>query len=300
MSYPLALHKAEEPIMHEPQLFSVAILSAALAATGAGAAAQDTQTLGHAVYGDGAAKVIVLHDWLGSSITWEPVTPYLDTDRFTFVFVDVRGYGASIDMTGEYTTEEIAGDIFALADALEFADFHLIGHSMTGMAGFNAISTGDGERIQSYVAVAPTPPSGFPADQETREFFAAIPHAPEVTRSAFDGLTGGRYESTEWARLKTERNIDTSSQAAMRGYGAMIYEDLSQRLLDAAPETPVLVIAGPHDLPPMRPEALEAGIVPLVPNARVVSIDGAGHYPMNETPPRLAQLIQEHLAAHAD
>jgi pimeloyl-ACP methyl ester carboxylesterase len=82
----------------------------------------------------------------------------------------------------------------------------------------------------------------------------------------------------------------------MRGYGEMIYEDLSVPLGEAAPQTPVLIVAGAHDLPPMRPEALKAGAAALVPNGRVVAIAGAGHYPMIETPPRLAQIIQAHLA----
>jgi len=80
----------------------------------------------------------------------------------------------------------------------------------------------------------------------------------------------------------------------------MIYEDLSARLAEAAPETPVLVVTGAHDFPPMRADVLEAEVAPLAPNSRVVAIDGAGHYPMIETPPRLAQVIQAYLAEHTE
>jgi pimeloyl-ACP methyl ester carboxylesterase len=281
-------------------LTAAALTVAAIGLAGSAANAQSVQTLGHSIHGTGPENVIVLHDWLGSSATWDPILPYLDADRFTFVFADVRGYGASIDMAGAYSTDEIAADIFSLADSLGFDEFHLIGHSMTGMAGFNAISDVQGDRIESYIAVTPTPPTGFPADQETRDFFAAIPHDPEVTQSAFKGLTSGRYAGTRWAEIKTDHNLETSSEEAMRGYGEMIYEDLSQQLAEAAPELPVLVIAGAHDLPAMRPDALEATAASLVPNGQVISIEGSGHYPMNETPPRLAHLIQEHLVRHGN
>jgi pimeloyl-ACP methyl ester carboxylesterase len=282
------------------KLTATVLTIAALGLAGGAAEAQPTTTLGHSIHGSGPENVIILHDWLGSSATWDPVLPYLDTDRFTFVLADVRGYGASIDMTGAYSTDEITADVFALADGLGFDTFHLIGHSMTAMAGFNAISHSDGERIESYIAVAPTPPGGFPADQDTRDFFAAIPHNPDMTQSAFHGLTGSRYEATRWAQIKTDHNLATSSEAAMHGYGEMIYEDLSAQLAAAPPQMPVLVIAGTHDLPAMQPEALAESAADLVPNATVVAIDGSGHYPMDETPPRLAQLIQEHLLAHAD
>jgi len=229
--------------------------------------------------GTGPETVIVLHDWLGSAATWEPILPYLDTDRFTFVFAEARGYGASIEMTGAYTTAEIASDVFALADSRGAESFHLVGHSMTGMAGFAALAAPEGERIESYIAVAPVPPGGYPADEATRDFFAAIPRDPEVTQNAFDGLTGGRYEGTRWAEVRTAHNLATSSQAAMRGYGDMIYEDLSARLAEAAPETPVLVVTGAHDFPPMRADALEVEVAPLAPNSRVVAIDGRARRP---------------------
>jgi len=287
--------------MLRPNLIVAAALTgAALGLAGTVAEAQSADILGHRVHGSGPETVIVLHDWLGSAATWEPILPYLDTDRFTFVFAEARGYGASIEMTGAYTTAEIASDVFALADSRGAESFHLVGHSMTGMAGFAALAAPEGERIESYIAVAPVPPGGYPADTATRDFFAAIPHDPEVTQNAFDGLTGGRYEGTRWAEVRTAHNLATSSQTAMRGYGDMIYEDLSARLAEAAPETPVLVVTGAHDFPPMRAGALEAEVAPLAPNSRVVAIAGAGHYPMIETPPRLAQVIQAYLAEHTE
>jgi len=279
---------------------ATALTVAALCLSGTGADAQTGDILGHRIHGTGPETVIVLHDWLGSAATWEPILPYLDTEDFTFVLADVRGYGASIDMTGAYTTGEIAADVFALTDSLDAESFHLVGHSMTGMAGFAALASPEGDRIESYIAVTPVPPSGYPADAATRDFFAAIPHDPEVTQSAFDGLTGGRYEATGWAKVRTAHSLATSSEAAMRGYGEMIYEDLSGRLAEAAPETPVLVVAGAHDLPPMQPDALEDGAAGLVPNGRVIAIAGAGHYPMIETPLLLAQIIQSYLAEHID
>ncbi|MGF1477433.1 MAG: alpha/beta fold hydrolase [Geminicoccaceae bacterium] len=284
--------------MHLPHfLKTTAIVFAASGLASGPGLAQEGSPLGYETHGSGTEKVIVLHDWLGSSATWDPIKPYLDTDEFTYVFTHVRGYGTSQDRKGNYTTGEITSDVFALADALGFDRFHLIGHSMTGMAGFNAISAEGSDRIQSFVAVTPTPPGGYPADEQTRQFFAAIPHDEKMTQAAFDGLTSGRY-GPSWAEVKTRRNLASSTEEAMRGYGAMVYEDLSERLVDAAPQTPTRVIAGAHDLPDMKPDALRKTTVPLVPNAELVIIEGAGHYPMDETPILLVKLIEAHLKAN--
>ena len=39
------------------------------------------------------------------------------------MFVDLRGYGRSIKLTGAFTIEEIAGDCFALVDQLGWERF---------------------------------------------------------------------------------------------------------------------------------------------------------------------------------
>ncbi len=85
-------------------------------------------TLGYSVYGQGAEKVIVLHDWMGDASNYEPVIPYLDPNTFTWMFADVRGYGRSRNLKGAYTVEEVAADVFRLADALGWKRFHVVGH----------------------------------------------------------------------------------------------------------------------------------------------------------------------------
>jgi 3-oxoadipate enol-lactonase len=59
--------------------------------------------------------------------------PYLDSNAFTYVFADIRGYGESRDIKGEFTAKEVAKDIITLANHLDWDQFNLIGHSMTGM-----------------------------------------------------------------------------------------------------------------------------------------------------------------------
>ncbi len=84
--------------------------------------------------GNGPTRVIALHGWFGDHTAFASMWPYLDRSRFSYAFMDLRGYGASQTMSGEYTMEEIAADTLQLADELGWQDFALIGHSMSGKA----------------------------------------------------------------------------------------------------------------------------------------------------------------------
>lgn len=49
-------------------------------------------------YGEGPVRVLVLHDWFCDHSSWEAALPYLTSARFTYVFADLRGYGASREL----------------------------------------------------------------------------------------------------------------------------------------------------------------------------------------------------------
>ena len=110
--------------------------------------------LGHRLYGKGPEGVVLFNDWLADSTSWDPTLPYLDEDAFTYALVDLRGYGKSLDLTGEYTAAEAAGDTFALADHLGGERFHDVGYSMTGMV-VERMGVDGGDRLKSIVAVGP-------------------------------------------------------------------------------------------------------------------------------------------------
>lgn len=54
--------------------------------------------------------------------------PYLNTDDYTYLFVDLRGYGHSKEMRGTYSVEEASADAIKLINSLAWNKFHLVGH----------------------------------------------------------------------------------------------------------------------------------------------------------------------------
>jgi len=89
----------------------------------------------HVRIGKGPHNVIALHGWFGSAAGWGPFAEVLDETRFSYAFMDYRGYGGSKDLPGKYSMEEISADALALADRLGWEKFSLLGHSMGGQGG---------------------------------------------------------------------------------------------------------------------------------------------------------------------
>ncbi len=94
----------------------------------------------------------------------------LDTERFSYAFLDMRGYGNSRDIKGEFSIAEVAQDAITLVDSLGWKEFHIVGHSMGGKAA-QKVAIDGGNRIKSTVAVTPVP--AMPVDEATFGFFPA-------------------------------------------------------------------------------------------------------------------------------
>ncbi|MGH8822067.1 MAG: alpha/beta fold hydrolase, partial [Rhodoferax sp.] len=79
----------------------------------------------HQIVGTGSHRVIAVHGWFGSASGWGPLTKILDRDKFTYAFMDARGYGGMKGSAGPFTVEQMADDVVALADGLGWDKFDL-------------------------------------------------------------------------------------------------------------------------------------------------------------------------------
>lgn len=272
------------------------VLLSALPAMG-----QEMPILGHSVYGQGEEKVMVFHDWMGDAANYEPLIPYLDPVSYTYVFADIRGYGKSRHLAGAYSAEEVTADAFRLANTLGWKHFHVIGHSMTGMA-VQRMAVDDrisgAKRLKSIIAITPVSADGYPADEGTKKFLWDLIGQRNLSEQGFFALTGQRL-SPAWGRVKTNRHFQTSTEEALKGYYRMWLEtDFSAEARKAKVDTPFLVIGGRQDLPGFQEAHLRKTFGILYPNVEFTFITDAGHYPMHETPVYLASLIEKYLAAH--
>lgn len=253
-----------------------------------------TSHLGYVQHGTGPEHVLVMHDWLGDHTTYDAVLPYLDGTAFTYVFADLRGYGKSMASAGRYTIEEISADCLQLADRLGWSRFHLIGHSMTGMA-TQRIAADAPARIKSAVAVCPISAAGNRLNDEAKAFFASTAENDEALRRLITFVSGGL--SGMWVEVKLRQNRTTVAPACRAGYLDMLvntYFVEEVRGLD----TPFLVIAGEKD-PGLGEAVMRETFLAWHPNASLLMIPNCGHYPMQECPPYFATVVERFLRSHA-
>lgn len=252
-------------------------------------------TIGYTQHGNGPERVLVMHDWSGDHTTYDPILPYLDGAAFSYTFVDLRGYGKSRDMTGQYTIAEVAGDCLDVADELGWQDFHVIGHSMTGMA-TQRIALDAPSRVTSAIAVCPVSAAGFPMDDETWGFFSSTTEDDDAFRALIKVVTGAL--SDQWADVKLRRNREASTREARLGYLTMFSKtDFADEVRGL--ETPYLVVVGENDAEGLDEAAMNDTFLSWHPNAELVVIPNCGHYPMQECPPFFATVIENFLRKHA-
>lgn len=251
--------------------------------------------LGHRLYGRGPERVIVFNDWMSDCTSWEPVLPYLDVDRFTYAFTDVRGYGRSIELTGQYDEQEAAADTLELVDHLGWRRFHLVGFSMTGMV-VERLAIDVPERIKSVVAVCAVSAAGFEmADGLRGQCLDSITDDKRF-HELLDVALGSRL-SPQWKAFKFRSARATRAPEAARGYLEMFTRhDFSAEAGLIA--VPFLVICGRYDLPPERIDAQRKTFSQWHENIEFVEIE-TGHYPMQEMPVMLQTLMDGFMSRYA-
>lgn len=253
-------------------------------------------TIGHRLIGRGAQKVIVMPGWFGDHTVFAPMLPYLDGERFTYAFIDYRGYGMSREMAGKFNMQELAGDALALADRQGWQRFHAIGHSMGGKAVERILADGKG-RVKSAVAITPVSAAAVPMDAETKELFAGAIESDDNRRAVIDFSSGNRLSPT-WLGWMVASSRAQTTQAAFAAYlAAWTGEDFVAAV--AGDPTPILVLIGEHDQALTR-DVMQQTFLAWHKRAELQVIANAGHYPMQETPVYLATVIEKFMAAHEE
>ena len=251
------------------------------------------------MHGAGAHHVLAVHGWFGSARGWGALPGYLDCSARTYAFVDLRGYGDRKDVGGEFTMEEAASDVLAVADELGWDQFSLVGHSMGAKIAHRVLLQAP-DRVRKLVGVNPVPAAATPMDDQTWALFDGAAGEPGNRAAIVDFTTGGKLVKTFIYQI-VRHSLENSTVEAFAGYlPAWAKSEFSAAALagvsGSSGAIPVKVIVGETD-PALSADVMARTWLKYFPGAELEIMANAGHYPMFETPVALATSIEHFLGA---
>lgn len=247
------------------------------------------QLLGHKIIGSGSKTIIVLHELMGDHKNYDAILPYINTDDFTYIFVDLRGYGLSKDMEGEYSCDEASYDIKDLIDELQLEDVYILAHSMsTQIAQRVALLE---EKVKQLILITPISPAGIKmpkssADLLIQDLKNNDGKIEDIVRSA-----SKRYNQ-KWIDYRVKMAYNASLLEARVGYMKMYLEtDFLYEI--RRKDIPVKIIVGTYDFPVFSKENVSKIFNSIYKDVEVLECQEAGHYPMIECPVYFATKIEK-------
>jgi len=246
--------------------------------------------LGYRQIGEGKIVLLFLHELLGSCKNYDTILPYLDAKIFTCYFVDLRGYGKSIHLSGDYSCNEATADVINLIEHLNIEDVNLVAHSMSTMIA-QKVALSCVKKISQLILVTPISAAGIQVQKSSQEKLLHDmannkENIEEIVKSA-----SKRYNNA-WIQERVNVAYSSSTQNARVGYMHMY---LSTDFLDEVHniKIPIKIIVGKHDFPIFSYKTVNRLFSKSYKNFEMFECLEAGHYPMIECPIYFASKIEE-------
>lgn len=272
------------------------ILLAALALTSGCASRSSPVRIGdiemaYQVHGKGPALVMIM-GFRGTMDLWDPNVIKALSTHFKVIVFDNRGMGGTTAGNREFTIEQFADDTAGLLDALGVDRAHVLGWSM-GTEVALELTLRHPDKIDKLVLCA--------GDCSMQAF----PPAPDVLEKLYDtsgspGEQGERLlalmfpqdwlkEHRVYIKEVFSRSMASSSPENIRRQAAAM--DTWKGCADRLPQikTATLLVTGTEDV--LTPPQNSYMLAEKLPNARLVTLENAGHGVIYQYPERFAQIV---------
>lgn len=248
--------------------------------------------------------VVLLHGFPETSHTWAGIMRSLAARGYRCLAPDQRGYspGARPKDIASYRIDKIASDVIALADAVGFGKFHLVGHDWGAGCGWTVVQLYS-DRVNSWVALSIPHMAAFDyakkhdKDQKRRSWYMKFFQTPVIPEVLFGLVAKNRrfwkYSSEpEIEDFVTVFGTRSGRKATINWYRANYTPPISYG--DVL--TPSVLIWGKQD------SAIgKAGVDLTKPymkgEYRLFDLD-AGHALVQEAGDRVEQIILEHIQSY--
>jgi pimeloyl-ACP methyl ester carboxylesterase len=246
-------------------------------------------------------KVLLLHGFPEFGIEWEHQLRGLAAAGYRAIAPDQRGYSPGVrpSAVGAYQLEHAVSDVEAMADALGWRRFDLVGHDWGAAVGWIAAARYGG-RVRSLAAVSVPHLGAFaqalredPAQQQKSGYmdtFRQPSPSPENTILAAGPPTLPGVPAEKCAEYFRRLSEPGALTAALNWYRANDFEGFTETVA-----APTLFIASTLD-PFVAPSGVHATSQWVTGPYRLVNLEGIGHNVPEQAADTTTSLLLAHLS----
>ncbi|MER5713215.1 MULTISPECIES: alpha/beta fold hydrolase [unclassified Streptomyces] len=253
-------------------------------------------TLSHDLAGQGPSTVVLLHSGVCDRRMWDGQFSVLAEAGHRVVRCDLRGFGASpIDAPHTH-----ADDVRDLLDHLGADRAAVVGSSFGGQVALEFAARHPG-RVSALALLGPASPWMEPSEElrawgGREDALLEAGHVDAAVELNVDTWLGPEADAAARALVREMQRRAFDLQLAAPDDFSPVDPEVTRDDL-ARFEAPALVAIGAHDLPDFR--AVADDLAALLPGARRLDLDWAGHLPALERPDETARLLTAFLAEAA-
>ena len=256
--------------------------------------------------GASGPRVVAVHGWLDNALSFQPMLEFFAP--MEFAGLDFPGHGESPPRSpaARYHFDDYVFDVLAVADALGWERFHLVGHSLGGAVA-SVVSAACPQRVETLSVIEGLGPLTAPPDRTAegwRKAVAASRERPRRVHADRDAAIEARRRNSDLSRAAAERLAERGLEAVDDGWqwrhDLRLTWPSSQRytepqVLDllahiAAPT--LCVLSSPRSR--VAPSGFIERRLAAVPKLTFREVAGGHHLHMH-SPETVANLICEHL-----
>lgn len=253
--------------------------------------------------------VLLLHGFPETRHMWRHQLAALANAGYRGIAPDQRGYseGARPAETEQYATDLIVGDALGLMDGLGVRRFHLVGHDWGGQIAW-LIAAQNAERVRSLFVLSRPHPAAFAkamqedkAQAERSRHHRAFREDDAVARMRAAKLEPLKKAMIEQGVAPADADIYAKALLGPGGIeGAMNWYRASNIAAGSTPAVtvPTTYIWGTSDATVGR-RAAELTADFVTGPYSFQTLEGAGHFLVDQFPERVSALLLEHLKMHA-